>query len=69
MRTGTITVNRADLHVLADKVCELDGYEIDNDTAGILHALIMKVIGPHVDEFYAPDDGSEREEKHVQKNV
>jgi hypothetical protein len=60
MRTGYVMVSLEDLGALADKVCELDGNEIDNDTAGEFHDLIMKMMGEHVDDFYAADDGSER---------
>jgi hypothetical protein len=55
---NTVQVELADLAKLADLISERDSGKvsptIENITA--CHVLIQKMMGEHVDQFYAPDD-------------
>lgn len=61
--SGTVVVELADLSKLSELVCDLDTRQSPPSIENIeeCHHLIMKMMGEHVNEYYAADNDSEVE--------
>jgi hypothetical protein len=58
--SGTVIVQLSDLALLADLICQRDTGQVPPTTEniGACHEVVMRMMGDHVTDYYAPDDGS-----------
>jgi hypothetical protein len=63
MSNATVVVQLKDLALLADLICQRDTGKVPPtiENIGACHEVVMRMMGEHVDQYYAPDDGSSAE--------